>query len=198
MEEGIVDGWDDPRLVTIAALRRRGFTPESIRTFMELAGVSKSNSSVDYAMLEYCIRDDLKLKRSRVMAVLDPIKLVIDNYPDGQIEYMDVVNNQENEAMGVRQVPFSRELYIERDDFRKNLPKSISAFSPGNEVRLMNGYFVTCVDYKKDENGKVTEIHCTYDPETRSGSGFTGRKVKGTIHWVAAPTAVKGYDGTSL
>ena len=191
VEEGIVDGWDDPRLVTIAALRRRGFTPESIRTFMELAGVSKSNSSVDYAMLEYCIRDDLKLKRSRVMAVLDPVKLIIDNYPEGQIEYMDVVNNQENEAMGVRQVPFSRELYIERDDFREEPPRKYFRLFPGNEVRLMNGYFVTCVDYKKDENGKVTEIHCTYDPETRSGSGFTGRKVKGTIHWVAAPTAVK-------
>ena len=191
VDEGIVDGWDDPRLVTIAALRRRGFTPESIRTFMELAGVSKSNSSVDYAMLEYCIRDDLKLKRSRVMAVLDPVKLIIDNYPEGQIEYMDVVNNQENEAMGVRQVPFSRELYIERDDFREEPPRKYFRLFPGNEVRLMNGYFVTCVDYKKDENGKVTEIHCTYDPETRSGSGFTGRKVKGTIHWVAAPTAVK-------
>ena len=191
VDEGIVDGWDDPRLVTIAALRRRGFTPESIRTFMELAGVSKSNSSVDYAMLEYCIRDDLKLKRSRVMAVLDPVKLIVDNYPEGQIEYMDVVNNQENEAMGVRQVPFSRELYIERDDFREEPPRKYFRLFPGNEVRLMNGYFVTCVDYKKDENGKVTEIHCTYDPETRSGSGFTGRKVKGTIHWVAAPTAVK-------
>ena len=191
VDEGIVDGWDDPRLVTIAALRRRGFTPESIRTFMELAGVSKSNSSVDYAMLEYCIRDDLKLKRSRVMAILDPVKLIIDNYPEGQIEYMDVVNNQENEAMGVRQVPFSRELYIERDDFREEPPRKYFRLFPGNEVRLMNGYFVTCVDYKKDENGKVTEIHCTYDPETRSGSGFTGRKVKGTIHWVAAPTAVK-------
>ena len=190
VDEGIVDGWDDPRLVTIAALRRRGSTPESIRTFMELAGVSKSNSSVDYAMLEYCIRDDLKLKRSRVMAVLDPVKLIIDNYPEGQIEYMDVVNNQENEAMGVRQVPFSRELYIERDDFREEPPRKYFRLFPGNEVRLMNGYFVTCVDYKKDENGKVTEIHCTYDPETRSGSGFTGRKVKGTIHWVAAPTAV--------
>lgn len=191
VDEGIVDGWDDPRLVTIAALRRRGFTPESIRNFMELAGVSKSNSSVDYAMLEYCIREDLKLKRSRVMAILDPIKLIIDNYPEDQVEYMDVVNNQENEAMGMRQVPFCRELYIERDDFMEEPPKKYFRLFPGNEVRLMNAYFVKCVDYKKDEDGNVTEIHCTYDPETRSGSGFTGRKVKGTIHWVAAPTAVK-------
>lgn len=191
VDDGIVDGWDDPRLVTIAALRRRGFTPESIRNFMELAGVSKSNSSVDYAMLEYCIREDLKLKRSRVMAILGPIKLIIDNYPEDQVEYMDVVNNQENEAMGMRQVPFCRELYIERDDFMEEPPKKYFRLFPGNEVRLMNAYFVKCVDYKKDEDGNVTEIHCTYDPETRSGSGFTGRKVKGTIHWVAAPTAVK-------
>lgn len=191
VDEGIVDGWDDPRLVTIAALRRRGFTPESIRNFMELVGVSKGNSSVDYAMLEYCIREDLKLKRSRVMAILDPIKLIIDNYPEAQVEYMDVMNNQENEEMGMRQVPFSRELYIERDDFMEEPPRKYFRLFPGNEVRLMNGYFVKCVDYKKDEDGKVTEVHCTYDPETRSGSGFTGRKVKGTIHWVAAATAVK-------
>ena len=191
VDEGIVDGWDDPRLVTIAALRRRGFTPESIRTFMELCGVSKSNSSVDYAMLEYCIRDDLKTKKPRVMAILDPVKVIIDNYPEDQVEYFDVVNNQENEEMGVRQVPFCRELYIEREDFMEEPPKKYFRLFPGNEVRLMNAYFVKCVDYKKDENGNVTEIHCTYDPETRSGNGFTGRKVKGTIHWVAAPTAVK-------
>ena len=191
VEENIVDGWDDPRLVSIAALRRRGFTPESIKMFMELVGVSKSNSSVDYAMLEYCIREDLKLKRSRMMAVLDPVKLIIDNYPEGQVEYMDVVNNQENEALGSRKVPFCRELYIERDDFMEEPPKKYFRLYPGNEVRLMNGYFVTCTDYKKDENGRVTEIHCTYDPETRSGSGFSGRKVKGTIHWVAAPYATK-------
>ena len=191
VDDGIVDGWDDPRLVTIAALRRRGFTPESLRNFMELVGVSKGTSSVDYAMLEYCIREDLKLKRPRVMAVLDPVKLIIDNYPEDQIEYMDVMNNQENEEMGMRQVPFGRELYIEREDFMEEPPKKYFRLYPGNEVRLMNAYFVKCVDYKKDENGNVTEIHCTYDPETRSGSGFTGRKVKGTIHWVAAPTAVK-------
>ena len=191
VDEGIVDGWDDPRLVTIAALRRRGFTPESIRMFMELCGVSKSNSSVDYAMLEYCIRDDLKVKKPRVMAILDPVKVIIDNYPEDQVEYFDVVNNQENEEMGVRQVPFSRELYIEREDFMEEPPKKYFRLFPGNEVRLMNAYFVKCVDYKKDENGNVTEIHCTYDPETRSGNGFNGRKVKGTIHWVAASTAVK-------
>ena len=191
VDEGIVDGWDDPRLVTIAALRRRGFTPESIRNFMELVGVSKGNSSVDYAMLEYCIREDLKMKRPRVMAILDPVKLIIDNYPEDQIEYMDVMNNQENEEMGMRRVPFGRELYIEREDFMEEPPKKYFRLYPGNEVRLMNAYFVKCVDYKKDENGNITEIHCTYDPETRSGSGFTGRKVKGTIHWVAAPTAVK-------
>ena len=191
VEDGIVDGWDDPRLVSIAALRRRGFTPESIKMFMELVGVSKSQSSVDYAMLEYCIREDLKLKRGRMMAVLDPVKLIIDNYPENLVEYMDVVNNQENEALGARKVPFCRELYIERDDFMEEPPKKYFRLYPGNEVRLMNGYFVTCTSYEKDENGRVTEIHCTYDPETRSGSGFNGRKVKGTIHWVAAPYAIK-------
>ena len=191
VEDGIVDGWDDPRLVSIAALRRRGFTPESIKNFMELVGVSKSNSSVDYAMLEYCIREDLKLKKNRLMAVLDPIKLVITNYPEGQTEYMEVANNQENEELGVRKVPFSRELYIDRADFMIEPPKKYFRLFPGNEVRLMNAYFVTCQDYVTDENGNVTEVHCTYDPETRSGSGFTGRKVKGTIHWVNAATAVE-------
>lgn len=191
VEEGIVDGWDDPRLVTLSALRRRGFTPESIKLFMELSGVSKAQSSVDYAMLEYCIREDLKLKKPRMMAVLDPIKLIIDNYPEDQVEYMEVSNNQENPDMGTRKVPFCRELYIDCEDFMIEPPKKYFRLYPGNEVRLMNAYFVTCVDYKTDENGKVTEVHCTYDPETRSGSGFTGRKVKGTIHWVAAPTATK-------
>ncbi len=191
VEEGIVDGWDDPRLVSISALRRRGFTPESIKTFMELCGVSKSQSSVDYSMLEYCIREDLKLKKSRVMAVLDPVKLVITNYPESQIEYVDVPNNQENDDMGLRKVPFGRELYIDRQDFMIEPPKKYFRLYPGNEVRLMHAYFVTCTDYITDENGKVTEIHCTYDPETKSGSGFTGRKVKGTIHWVSARAAVK-------
>ncbi len=190
VEENIVDGWDDPRLVSISALRRRGFTPESIQMFMELCGVSKSQSSVDYAMLEYCIREDLKLKRPRIMAVLDPVKLIITNYPEGQTEYLQAPNNQENETMGTRQVPFGRELYIEREDFMIEPPKKYFRLYPGNEVRLMNAYFVTCTDYKTDENGNVTEVYCTYDPETKSGSGNVTRKVKGTIHWVAAETAV--------
>ena len=191
VEDGLVDGWDDPRLVTIAALKRRGFTPESIRMFMELSGVSKANSSSDYAMLEYCIREDLKMKRPRMMAVLDAIKLVITNYPENEIEYLDVPNNQENAEMGTRKVPFGRVLYIERDDFMIEPPKKYFRLYPGNEVRLMNAYFVTCTDYVTDEDGNVTEVHCTYDPETKSGSGFEGRKVKGTIHWVCAETAEK-------
>ena len=190
VEDGIVDGWDDPRLVSIAALRRKGFTPESIRNFIELAGISKAQSSVDYAMLEFCIRDDLKLKKSRMMAVLDPVKVIITNYPEGQIEYLDVENNKENEELGVRQVAFGREIYIEREDFMIDPPKKYFRLYPGNEVRLMNAYFVTCTDYKTDEDGNVTEIYCTYDPETKSGSGFTGRKVKGTIHWVCASECV--------
>ena len=213
VEDGVVDGWDDPRLVSIAALRRRGFTPESIKKFVDLCGVSKANSSVDYAMLEYCIREDLKLKKARTMAVLNPVKLVIDNYPEDQIEMLEVQNNLENPELGSRQVPFGRELYIEREDFMEEPVRKYFRMFPGNEVRLMNAYFVTCTGCEKDENGnitvihgtydpeskggnspdgrKVTEIHCTYDPETKSGSGFTGRKVKGTIHWVAAKTAVK-------
>ena len=191
VDDGIVDGWDDPRLVTLSALRRRGYTPESIRRFMELVGVAKSHSSVDYAMLEYCIRDDLKLKKPRVSAVLDPIKLVITNYPEDKVEYMEVKNNQENEEMGTRKVPFCRELYIERDDFKIERPKKYFRLYPGNEVRLMNGYFVTCTDYVTDEDGNVTEVLCTYDPESRGGNSPDGRKVKGTIHWVAAPFAKK-------
>ncbi len=186
VEDGIVDGWDDPRLVTIAALRRRGFTPESLKMFMDMTSVTKSQSSADYAMLEYCIRDDLKPKAPRLMAVLDPIKLVIDNYPEGQVEYLDAPNNVENEALGSRKIPFEKELYIERDDFMVNPPKKYYRFFVGNEVRLMNAYFVTCTGYETDENGNVTVIHGTYDPETKSGSGFNARKVKGTIHWVAA------------
>ena len=189
VEDGIVDGWDDPRLVSIAALRRRGFTPESIKMFIDLCGVSKAQSSVDYAMLEYCIREDLKMKKPRMMAVLDPIKLVIDNYPEDQIEYLDVANNLENEELGSRKVPFGRELYIERDDFMEEPPKKYFRLFPGNEVRLMHAYFVKCVDFEKDEDGNVTVVHCTYDPETKAGSGFTGRKVKGTIHWVPASFA---------
>ena len=191
VEDKIVDGWDDPRLVSIAALRRRGFTPESIKMFVDLCGISKSNSSVDYAMLEYCIREDLKLKRPRLMAALNPIKVVIDNYPEDKVEYFDVPNNQENEELGMRKVPFCRELYINGDDFMEEPPRKYFRLFPGNEVRLMHAYFVKCVSYEKDENGNVTVIHCTYDPATRSGSGFNERKVKGTIHWVPAPMAVK-------
>ena len=189
VENGIVDGWDDPRLVSIAALRRRGFTPESIRNFVELCGVSKSQSSVDYGMLEYCIREDLKLSRPRVMAVLDPIKLVIDNYPEGQTEYFEVSNNLENESLGTRQVPFSGELYIERDDFMAEPVKKYFRLFPDNEVRLMNAYFVKCTSYETDDNGAVTCVHCTYDPDTRQDGREVGRKVKGTIHWVNAATA---------
>lgn len=191
VEDHIVDGWDDPRLVSIAALRRRGYTPESIRRFVELVGVSKANSSVDYAMLEYCIREDLKLKKARMMAVLDPVKLVIDNYPEGQMEELDVPNNLENPELGSRKVPFGRELYIEREDFMEEPPKKYFRMFPGNEVRLMGAYFVKCTGCEKDADGNVTVVHGTYDPETKSGSGFEGRKVKGTIHWVAIPTAKK-------
>ncbi len=191
VEDGIVDGWDDPRLVSIAALRRRGFTPESIKLFVDLCGVSKSNSSVDYAMLEYCIREDLKLKKPRIMATLDPIKLIIDNYPENESEMLTVPNNLENEELGTREVPFSRELYIDRDDFMEEPVKKYFRLYPGNEVRLMYAYFVTCTGCVKDENGNVIEVHCTYDKETKSGSGFTGRKVKGTIHWVPVKEAVK-------
>ena len=191
VEDGIVDGWDDPRLVSIAALRRRGFTPRSIRNFVELCGVSKSNSSVDYAMLEYCIREDLKLTRPRMMAVLDPVKLIIDNYPEEKSETFTVANNLENEEMGTREIPFGRELYIDREDFMEEPPRKYFRLFPGNEVRLMNAYFVTCTGCVKDESGRVVEVHCTYDPQTRSGSGFCARKVKGTIHWVPAKEAVK-------
>ena len=186
VEDGIVDGWDDPRLVSIAALRRRGFTPDSIKLFVDLCGVSKANSSVDYAMLEYCIREDLKLKRPRMMAILDPIKVVIDNYSEGQVEYLEVDNNLENPELGKRQVPFTRELYIDREDFMEVPPKKYFRMFPGNEVRLMNAYFVTCNSCVKDENGIITEIHCTYDPASRGGNSPDGRKVKGTIHWVSA------------
>ncbi len=190
VDEGIVDGWDDPRLVSIAALRRRGFTPESLKMFVELCGISKANSSVDYAMLEYCIREDLKMKRPRMMAVLDPVKVIIDNYPEGQTEELTVTNNLENEALGSRTVPFTRELYIEREDFMEEPPKKYFRMFPGNEVRLMNAYFVTCNSFTKDEFGRVTEIHCTYDPASKGGNSPDGRKVKGTIHWVSAQHAV--------
>ena len=190
VDNGIVDGWDDPRLVTISALRRRGYTPESIKLFMELSGVTKSNASSDYAMLEYCIRETLKLEKKRVMAVLDPVKLVITNYPEGETEWLDAPNNLENEALGSRKLAFTKELYIEREDFMIDPPKKYFRLFPGNEVRLMNAYYVTCTGYDVDENGNVTEIRCTYDPETKSGSGKEVRKVKGTIHWVSAAHAV--------
>jgi len=191
VETGIVDGWDDPRLVSIAALRRRGFTPDSIKKFVELCGVSKSNSSVDYAMLEYCIREDLKTKAPRMMAILDPVKLVIDNYPEDQVEWLDAPLNLENEALGSRKIPFSKELYIERDDFMEEPPKKYFRMFPGNEVRLMNAYFVKCTHCVKDENGNVIEVHGTYDPETKGGNSNDGRKVKGTIHFVSAAQAIK-------
>ncbi len=191
VEDGIVDGWDDPRLVSIAALRRRGYTPESIRRFVELSGLSKANSSSDMGLLEYCVREDLKLSRPRMMAVLDPLKLVIDNYPEGQTEELEIPNNLENESLGSRKLVFGRELYIERDDFMEEPPKKYYRLYPGNEVRLMSAYFVTCTGFEKDENGRVSVVHCTYDPETKQGSGFEGRKVKGTIHWVNAERSVK-------
>ncbi len=191
VEEGIVDGWDDPRLVSIAALRRRGFTPESIRRFVDLCGVSKAQSSAEYSMLEYCIREDLKLKKPRMMAILDPIKLVIDNYPEEQTEELEIANNLENPELGTRKVPFGRELYIERDDFMEEPPKKYFRMFPGNEVRLMHAYFVKCTGCEKDENGNVTVVHGTYDPASKGGNSPDGRKVKGTIHWVNAKTAVQ-------
>ena len=190
VEDGIVDGWDDPRLVTIASLRRRGFTPESIKMFVDMCGISKANSTAEYAMLEYCIREDLKLKAKRMLAILDPVKLVIDNYPEGESELLEIENNKEVPEMGTRKIPFGKELYIEREDFMEEPPKKYFRLFPGNEVRLMNAYFVTCTGFEKDENGVVTEIHCTYDPETKGGNSPDGRKVKGTIHWVAAKEAV--------
>ena len=191
VEDGIVDGWDDPRLVSISGLRRRGYTPEAIQMFVELAGVSKAQSTCDYAMLEYCIREDLKLKKSRLMAVLKPLKVVIDNYPEGQVEYLDAPNNNENEELGRRQIPFSKEIYIEQDDFMEVPVRKYFRMFPGNEVRLMHAYFVKCTDVVKDEEGNVVEVHCTYDPASRGGNSPDGRKVKGTIHWVSATEAIK-------
>lgn len=199
VEDGVVDGWDDPRMPTISGLRRRGYTPSSIREFCDRIGVAKSKSEVDVALLEYCIREDLKLKEPRIMAVLDPLKVVITNYPEGQVEYLEAENNQENPEMGTRQIPFSREIYIEREDFMENPPKKFFRLSPGKEVRLKNAYFIKCEEVIKDEKtGEIMELHCTYDPETKSGTGFTGRKVKGTLHWVSAthaiPAEVRLYD----
>lgn len=190
VEEGYVDGWDDPRMPTIAGLRRRGYTPESIQNFCEAIGVSKAQSVVDIAMLEFAVRDDLGPKAPRTMAVLDPIKLIITNYPEDKVEYVETENNPDNPDMGTRTIPFSREVYIEREDFMEYPPKKYFRLYPGNEVRLRNAYFVKCVDFVKDEEGNITEVHCTYDPETKSGSGFTGRKVKGTLHWVSAKHSI--------
>lgn len=187
VEENFVDGWDDPRMPTISGLRRRGYTPEALKDFCLRTGVAKSKGTVDIALLEHCIREDLKLKEPRIMAVLNPLKVVITNYPEGQIEMLEVENNPENPEMGTRQVPFSRVIYIERDDFMEDPPKKFFRLSPGKEVRLKNAYFIKCEEVIKDEKtGEIIELHCTYDPATKSGSGFEGRKVKGTLHWVSA------------
>ena len=199
MEDGTVDGWDDPRLVSIAGLRRRGYTPESIRKFVELCGISKAQSTAEMEMLEYCIREDLKPKVKRLMAVIHPLKLIIDNYPEGQTEELKAVNNPDNEELGERTVSFSRELWIEREDFMEEPPKKYFRLFPGNEVRLMNAYFVKCTGCDKDAEGNITAVHCTYDPLTKQGTGVEiGRKVKGTIHWVnagdAAPAEIRLYE----
>ncbi len=190
VDQGVVDGWDDPRMPTISGLRRRGYTPEAIKAFVFETGISKAYGKIDLKMLEHFIREDLKLKAPRTMAVIDPLKVVITNYPEGESELLDAENNSENEELGHRQIPFSREIYIERDDFMENPPSKYFRLFPGNEVRLKHAYFIKCNEVIKDADGNVIEIHCTYDPETKSGSGFTGRKVKGTIHWVDASSAV--------
>jgi glutaminyl-tRNA synthetase len=191
VEEGHVDGWDDPRMPTISGMRRRGYTPESIRNFCDRIGVAKADSMVDVALLEYCIREDLNKKALRVMGVLRPLKIIIDNYPEGQVEELEAINNPEDPDMGTRKVPFSREIYIEQDDFMENPPKKFFRLAPNREVRLRYAYFITCVDVIKDpETGKVIELHCTYDPQTRGGDAPDGRKVKGTLHWVSAAQAV--------
>lgn len=190
VDEGIVDGWDDPRMPTISGFRRRGFTPEAIRNFCREIGVARSQSVVDIQMLEHFQREDLKLKVPRTMGILRPLKVVITNYPEGQVEMLEAENNPENPELGTRMIPFSREIYIEQEDFMENPPKKYHRLYPGNEVRLKHAYFIKCHDVIKDEEGNIVEIHCTYDPETKSGSGFTGRKVKGTIHWVEATQAV--------
>lgn len=190
VDEGYVDGWDDPRMPTISGLRRKGYTPEAIRTFLRELGVAKNNGTVDTQMLEHFVREDLKLKAPRTMGVINPLKVVITNYPEGQVEMLDAEINPENPEMGTRQIPFSREIYIEQEDFMENPPKKYFRLFPGNEVRLKHAYFIKCEEVIKDEEGNVVELRCTYDPETKSGTGFTGRKVKGTIHWVEATQAV--------
>jgi glutaminyl-tRNA synthetase len=190
VEEGYVDGWDDPRMPTLSGMRRKGFTPESIREFVRETGVSKGSGTVDSQMLEHFVREDLKLKALRTMGIIKPLKVVITNYPEGQMEWLDAENNPENPEMGMRKIPFSREIYIEQDDFMEEPPKKYFRLFPGNEVRLKHAYFIKCEEFIKNENGEVIELRCTYDPETKSGTGFTGRKVKGTIHWVEASQAV--------
>ncbi|QED46555.1 glutamine--tRNA ligase/YqeY domain fusion protein [Cytobacillus dafuensis] len=190
VEEGFVDGWDDPRMPTISGLRRKGFTPGAIREFVIATGISKGYGAVDEAMLDHFVREDLKLTAPRTMGILNPLKVVITNYPEDQVEMLDAEINPENPEMGMRQIPFSREIYIEQDDFMEDPPKKYFRLFPGNEVRLKHAYFIKCNEVIKDENGQVIEIHCTYDPETKSGTGFTGRKVKGTLHWVDAKNAI--------
>jgi glutaminyl-tRNA synthetase len=192
VRDGAVTGWDDPRMPTISGLRRRGYTPASIRNFCELIGVAKVNSTVDLGMLEYCVREDLNRHAPRVMAVLEPLKVVLTNYPDDQVEELDAINNPEDASAGTRKVPFSKVLYIERDDFREDPPKKYFRLAPGREVRLRYGYFITCQDFVKNEAGEVVEVHCTYDPATRGGNSPDGRKVRGTIHWVSASHAIDG------
>lgn len=192
VDDGKVDGWDDPRLSTISGLRRRGYTPNAIKDFADRIGIAKANSRVDVEMLEHCIREDLKMTAPRAMAVLDPLKIVITNYPEGEVEYLDAENNTENPELGLRKMPFSREIYIEREDFMEEPPKKYFRLTPDNEVRLKHAYFIKCHEIIKDDaTGEILELHCTYDPETKSGTGFTGRKVKGTLHWVSAEHAVK-------
>jgi glutaminyl-tRNA synthetase len=198
VHENYVDGWDDPRMPTLSGLRRRGYTPESIRNFVERIGVAKTDSVIDIALLEHCLREDLNKRAQRVMAVLHPLKVIIDNYPEDKVEELDCVNNPEDPSMGTRKVPFSRVLYIEQDDFREEPPKKYFRLAPGREVRLRYAYFIKCVNVIKDEKGKVVELHCTYDPETQGGDAPDGRKVKATLHWVSANHAldaeVRLYD----
>lgn len=198
VQKGIVSGWDDPRMPTVSGLRRRGYTPESIRTFAERVGVARRDNIIDVALLEHCIREDLNKKAPRVNAVIDPVKLVLTNYPEDQVEWMEAINNPEDESQGSRKIPFTRELFIERNDFMEEPPKKFFRLGPGREVRLKNGYIIKCEDFKKNENGEIEEIYCTYDPETRSGSDTSGKKVKGTLHWVSAthsvPAEVRQYD----
>jgi glutaminyl-tRNA synthetase len=189
--EGRVAGWDDPRLPTLSGLRRRGYTPQSIRNFCERIGVAKFKSTIDIALLEHCLREDLNKRAQRVMGVLRPLRVVIDNYPEGQVEELDAINNPEDASAGTRKVPFSRVLYIERDDFREDPPRKFYRLAPGREVRLRYAYFVTCTDFVKDpQTGEVVELHCTYDPATRGGDAPDGRKVKSTLHWVSADHAL--------